>query len=694
MTTSTPLVTGLGGAIGCDYLQSHDQLIFVEFDGKISRINMVHSPVSTVSSGKAILHGNHGFDLDTGNELYAPDWSAYPQVDIVWDVGNLPQPFLIPKVGTKMALIGEVNFDDVSAAELLGLSYDGKLYLEPFEGDGGPVFAVITNSGNYAKVQVMECSKGYDLTIRWVTYSLGRRYEVLGTGYTQPEDIVVSADGQHAYVTERSGNLLRVDLTNADRAQATVVLSGMTAPHQIALDEEHGHAYVVEYARPGRLLRIDLTTGAPTVWVVKSGLDGAIGLLVTDDRRFAYVSEQPSGGGGRVSRIELDTGMREVLTTGVSSPFFLTWADPGEGAILTTERDPFNRVSLVDLTETPVSVSRVATGVPVRPSSVAVMAPDRLLLCSDSVVSELNLTAYVATGPILLGIGHVPFDRIVNGYADTTIDPGYFFQVKDAPFGGTLPLMVNHEGAYAAGARYYKVLVDGVAQQQSWSDYCWSTSTNRFELRTMNPDESGYFEVRPPHELWYNHWLGCRLNTSGLANRLQTIEVELYSAPDAGSLIDTDGLEVQIDNRWPTAKINQILHDGAEVKVCELVDSGSDKFTFNITAHDTEDHLKSWHLSALWGDNKSKSVDWDSYPPTRHPPVPPEPPRKWHGLTNAVVPDPSSPWDANVKGDSTSTRCAHTFYLTVWDRATDGYNRTIHRSHYHKSITIWLPLSP
>jgi DNA-binding beta-propeller fold protein YncE len=679
MTTSIQLATGLGGAIGCDYLQSRNRLIFVEYDGKISCLDLVRSTDSIISSGTGILHGTWLFDLETGTEVAV---SQRHLADIWWEQHDSIRRSMVPLGDAKIANLGVVNFNGISAAELQSLSYSGT----PISGNddatnqlvNGDVFAVITRSGNYAKVQVL--NYGYDLNIQWRTYKLDPSYQVLGTGYTHPEDVVVSADGGHAYVTERSGNLLRVDLANADRVHATVVSSGMTAPHQIALDESRSQAYVVEYANPGRLLRIDLTTGAQTV--LYGNLENAIGLLMTDDLRFAYVSEQKSGGNGQLSCIELSANQRDVLVTGMTNPFFLTWADPGEGAILTTERDPANQVSLIDLTQTPVSVSHVA-GVPFRPSSVAIVATNRLLVCSDSVISELNLTGsvYVAAGPIVLGIGHVPFDRIVNGYADTTVDPGYFFQVKDAPFGGTLSLMINHERAYADGARYYKVLVDGVTQRGSWSDYRWSTSANRFILRTMNPLGAGYFRVRRPHEIWYNHWLGYRLNTSGLANGLCTVEVALYSAPNAGSLMTTDSIQVQIDNQWPTAVIDEIIHDGTVVDTCAIVDSGSSEFTFNITAQDHEEHLLSWRLRALWGDNKSALIDSDNY--NNHV----SPTKKWLGVSG-VVPSPL-PWDANVPGDSTSIRCAHTFYLTVWDRAINGYDR-IHRSHYHKSITIYL----
>jgi hypothetical protein len=317
--------------------------------------------------------------------------------------------------------------------------------------------------------------------------------------------------------------------------------------------------------------------------------------------------------------------------------------------------------------------------------SVAVMAPNHLLLCSQQVVSELDLTetVYTAKGPILLGIGHVPFDRIQDGYADTD----YFFQVKDAPFGGTLPLMFNHEGALSQGAEFYQVLVDEEEQRQSWSDYWWNASERRFELRTTSPEEETFYPVHPPGELWYHHWLGYMLNTSGLSDEEHEIGVRLFGEAHPGSEIGSYGVTVRIDNRWPTAVIDQIIHHHRTrgpvvVDTCAIVEEEDDLFTFRITAHDQEGHLKSWHLSALWGDNQSIGIDSGSYAPTSS--------RQWHGIRDEEVPS-EEPWCATVDGDPTSRRCAHTFYLTVWDRAINGWGH-LHRSRYHKSITIMLPI--
>jgi hypothetical protein len=45
------LVTGLGGAIGSDYRAAGHQLVFVEFDGKLSRLNLSRAPSPSPAPG-------------------------------------------------------------------------------------------------------------------------------------------------------------------------------------------------------------------------------------------------------------------------------------------------------------------------------------------------------------------------------------------------------------------------------------------------------------------------------------------------------------------------------------------------------------------------------------------------------------------------------------------------------------------
>lgn len=678
--TTERLATGLAGAIGSSYRQAHNDLIFVEFGGKLSRLQLVRPVAATVSSGTATIHGTFLFDFETGVEGTTGD--------VFWEQHTATVRSMEPSGGATIVNLGAVSYTAVTPAVLQSLAYGTTGIVGNNDASNqlvvGDVFAVLTNAGNYAKAQVL--AYGYDIQIKWTTYRLASGYSVLGTGYNQPEDVVVTADEAHAYVTERSGDLVRVSLSAANRASATVVAAGMNAPHQIALDEARNLAYVVEFASPGRLLRIDLGTGVATA--VVSTLANAIGLLVTSDGRYAYVTEQLAAGHGQISRFDLSNGNREILFTGSTAPlFFMRWADEGEGSFLVTERDPANQLWLVDLTHSPVVVTPLATGTANRPSSAAIVSPDDVLLCCDGEIDDLAIGAsaiYRATGDIALGIGYVPASNIVSGYATT--DPGYFFQVKDSPFGGSLPLMVNHDKAWAIGARYYKVLLDGVDVTAAFSDYKWNTALNKFELVPVAPSASHFFKVRSPAELWFNHFLGAFVDTSGVTNALHTIEVRLYASASVASEIGhgTDPgrrIQVMVDNGWPSAAINTIWHDGSAIGACAVVTSGSSDFGFDITATDANQHLRSWALTAMWGDNASAVVASDTY--ANHLGTAPH----WAGTTGVVPGGPG--WDAN-DGTYPSTHCAHTFYLDVWDRTINGWGY-LHESTYHKSITIMLP---
>jgi hypothetical protein len=512
----------------------------------------------------------------------------------------------------------------------------------------------------------------------WRVNMNGLGAAVLGTGYNEPMDIALSADNVRAYVIENGsgGTLLRLRLAAANRANATVVSTniGGTSGHiltQLALDEAHNCAYVVQNSGSGAIWRINLTDGskvAVATNIVAHFGSAPGGLLLNKDATVAYFTTL--GATGKVFRLGLSSGTGEEVVGGLTNPSYLDWANSNESAILVAHA---GRVSSINITEAPASLNAILTGLNNNTRSVRRISDDHWVVCVHGTAYDVNLSSYTAAGPMLLGIGHVPFDRIVGGYADTTGDAGIPLQVKDAPFGGTLDVMINHDRAFAApsNARYYKLLVDGEEPKQSWSDYLWDAVLNRFVVKAVYPDSGGFYPVRTPTALWYEHWLGYRLNTSGLTNAFHTITLRFYKK-DKATVAGVANLRVRIDNRWPTATISKILHDGVEVPACAMVADGSDEFTFRITAHDPDGHLASWSLYALWGDNQSDPVASDSY--SAHLPGP-----SWPGITNTNV--PAGAWTA------VETCCAHTFHLSVWDRTIDGHNY-LHWSGYNKSITI------
>lgn len=510
---------------------------------------------------------------------------------------------------------------------------------------------------------------------------------VLGTGYNAPHDIALSADGLHAYVAESPGTLLRVNLSSANRAAAAVVSSGLNGIAQIALDEAHGVAYVAEFTA-GQIQRINLTTGAKTP---VASVFAPRGVLLTGDSRFLYVSSDAD----TITRFDLATSTSVVVASGLNAPRHLTWADAGESVILFPQPNPTGTVLKLDLTASPPAATAIAGPTPHDPISIAVLSPDKLLIVSAQAVSQVVLTdsVYSAAGPILLGVGFVPADaaHIHNGYADTTSDPTYFYQVKDCPFGGTLPLMINWQHAHSMGANFYQVFVTSpagtVQVKQPFADYLWSVPLNRFELITTVPTTDGFYPLRSAGQIWLNNWLGLLLDTTGQPNGLNTVSVRLFSSQNVASQIGSGGdagrhVDLMIDNTYPTARIEQILHDGNQVDACAIVSSGSHNFTFAITA-EAPRHLGGWSLTAYWGDNKAKAVAADDY--SHHVASPPI----WTGLHNIAVPPPGpTPWNADVAGDSTSFHCAHTFFLYAWDRVINGWGFIHGAAGYHKSITL------
>jgi hypothetical protein len=218
------ILDGVSAAIGCRFLNKRNQLVFVEYSkGAISLMDIVNSSIAVVSQGTTVIKGTWILDCETG--ALVGDTAG----DIWWEQIDNVKRQIVPINGASIVNLGKVNFASVTPLALQALTY-GKL---PIIGNNDSsnqlvnddVFAVRTNAGNYTKIRVVQY--GYDLKIEWATYKSGSPYHLIGSGYSTPEDIAVSSDEKTAYVTERTGNLLKVDLSNANRSAAIVVASGV-----------------------------------------------------------------------------------------------------------------------------------------------------------------------------------------------------------------------------------------------------------------------------------------------------------------------------------------------------------------------------------------------------------------------------------------------------------------------------------
>jgi hypothetical protein len=562
------LATGLGGAIGSRYLKNRNRLVFTEYSGAISKIDLTPSMATIVSQGTVLLKGTWLLDCETGTQSGLTNTA-----DIWWEQINTVKRQMVPRGNAQIVNLGVIDYNLVTPSTIQSYPYSGNPIIGNADSSNklvdGTVFCVKTREGNYCKLKVL--SYGYNINLQWTTYKFDPAYTKLGTGYNQPEDVAVTADETTAYVTERTGNLLRVNLSSANRASAVVVASGMTAPHQLWLEETHQQAYVVEYANPGKLYRINLLTGTKTA--LYSGLNMALGLVLSADLNYAFVSEQ---GTSAVSRINLATGTKTAVASGLQNPFFMAWSDETRTKILVAERDPANRIAMIDISAATPTVQYVITGTAIRPSSVSVIGNGDYAVFSDAEVARYNVLSSVATG-LYKGIGYVPWNLITAlGKADTTTQPAYPFQfAKDAPFGGTLPVLIDHDAAWTAGARYYRVIVDGLPRKDTWNDLRLNPVNGRYEIiEAMTPNASGFYNVHNPVNRYYNADLGCLLPSTTLANGLHaSFTVEFYNASFA--VVSTRTHRIFIDNNKCVATMDMPLLDG----VSALAACGYVKYT-------------------------------------------------------------------------------------------------------------------
>ena len=158
------------------------------------------------------------------------------------------------------------------------------------------------------------------------------------------------------------------------------------------------------------------------------------------------------------------------------------------------------------------------------------------------------------TGPLLQGIGFIPFDWITaGGLADTTaFDPSYFYPVTNAPFGGSLPVMVNFLRAGLDGASFYRVKVDGNLRTDVFNTAKWNGTEyvpTVFGPQTVGGNP-GYYPVPSVSDLmlYIQPLPGCYLDSTNLASaQTHTITVDFFDA-SANPVESATPLVIYVDN--------------------------------------------------------------------------------------------------------------------------------------------------
>lgn len=526
------------------------------FASFIQKINV--TPAALLSSGSMVLPDGLTTRIDVDGKSMDAQWSAA--------TATLSRLF-----STELSTLSGA-FDSVTPDEIRNSTFSSN----PISGITTGVFgAKLSTPGHYSKLHIYD--DGGTTKLDWKTYEIDSIPTPAGSLYwiSDPRDIVITDDGSRVYVTAVNSITQQKGVFEVQRlpfpaaspiwdrhfANTGIMINDaslpMTNPQQMALDASGAELYV---ASDDGVFRISTSNGT-TVKMVED-LSNATGLLL--------------GASGLEIIVSDDLGLRIIDLSNYAgspipaSPFpdqlhsqpgghgFLTWSDSTYSSIYKAVPNggSVELINLTDLTAPPATIVIP----PSSPWSVEVLSDCDIFIASDTELGTFA-TCIPVTGEWFMGIGHVPFNFIdeVTGKADTTPATGYFFRVKDVPFGGGLHLMLNHEEAYYGTARWFRVTLDNNGNTRtitdSFTELLWHDNNASFERETVaatgGPLDA--YPIRHPDDYWYNPYRGTIINTSVSDNGLNRLIVDFLD--DSGNVLLTKEHNVLIDNNRTQASL-------------------------------------------------------------------------------------------------------------------------------------------
>ena len=318
------------------------------------------------------------------------------------------------------------------------------------------------------------------------------------------------------------------------------------------------------------------------------------------------------------------------------------------------------------------------------------------------------------SAPGLKGVGHIPRSLIVDGYADTSLEPDPILRVKDAPFGGTLDVKGDFAALKVNGAVKYKIEYskDGGPYQaltQTWTNYRWGWDGSKYTYiaNTIKPDTDDKYDCLPdPLNVWYWNDLVMRWKTHPFGNGLYTLRITAYdNTGTAIPAISGTTLNLVIDNTGPEVKIKAVYHYKGGSMIDTLDDCGvvkvkasdaTDGLRFRIKAIESDGHLKHYWMPVYYADNQNMAgIPEDYYFKYFPPPLSPDPkhvdedgPHLWIGKLDYVYPEAGDPpWRPNTNPPYFGKVCGYQFRLAARSRTINGYYR-IHYKEYNRHVCI------
>ena len=297
-------------------------------------------------------------------------------------------------------------------------------------------------------------------------------------------------------------------------------------------------------------------------------------------------------------------------------------------------------------------------------------------------------------GPVIGSVGLIGTGLIgADGYCNIPAATPYYFHPQDAAFSGTLNLIGNEAtlaALWAAGARKYKVLRrfgNSAAQVaaaawtpilQSWANFEIVGTTDVWQ--SFGPDPSGFYPMVNPALPYTIQNLIFQWTTASEPDDFHQFEFQFFNAAGVAVAASAQVLTLKLDNQPATVDLINVLHAGAPVSPCAIVNlsSASDGVQIVYEAFDPEGDLYSFALSAEYGHGLSASIYSDNYAPHANPA------HNWQGVSSDTRPVPPAVWVP-------PTTCAYLFQISAWTRTTNGYQFPVLQSIDFQTVTLIKP---
>ncbi len=291
-----------------------------------------------------------------------------------------------------------------------------------------------------------------------------------------------------------------------------------------------------------------------------------------------------------------------------------------------------------------------------------------------------------SSGPVIAEVGLIGTGLIAaDGYCNVTMP--YYIMPQQAAFSGTLNLIGNVAtltSLWAAGARKYQVMHRfGTAAPwtpilQSWANYEIVGPNDVWQ--SFGPDASGYYTMVDPALPYTIQNLLFQWTTSAEPDGLHQFQIHFFNAASVAVPSTPQVLALALDNQPATVKMINVLHGGAPVSPCAIVNLSSltDGVQLVYEAYDPEGDLYSLQLSAEYGQDVTTSIYSDNY--SAHA----TPAHIWQGVTSDTRPVPPAVWVPPYT-------CAYLFKVSAWTRTTNGYSYPVIYSEDFQTVTLIKP---